>query len=508
MMNKDNRNDKIRKIAKKGLTFSLCAVLAGGLAAGSFEGVNKLAGWSGATTVEAASNKDETTLTYAKSEKKDADASDSKSDTGKDTGSTAKGSLDVSEIVSEALPSIVSITTKSVQEVQNYFGMYGMYGYAPQQQEQEVEGSGSGIIVGKNDDELLIATNYHVVEGADTLSVAFTDGNAVEASVKGFDEERDLAVVSVSLDDVEDDTMDAISIANIGSSDDLKVGEQVVAIGNALGYGQSVTTGIVSAKNRRMDSDNNTVTDGSDDSSDGVNLIQTDAAINPGNSGGVLINMDGQVVGINNAKLEDTSVEGMGYAIPITTAKTILTDLMNASSVSTKDAAFLGVVGRDINESYSSALGIPSGIYVSQVVSGSPAEKAGISAGDVITKFEGNNVSTMSGLKEKLALKKANTKVKITFKRANQSGTYEEKTVTVTLGKKSDFSDVTTDNSSDSSNDSNNNSNNGNNNGNSNGNSGNSNGNSGDYGYGNGNFGNDNGNGYINPYEYFFGNNY
>ncbi len=239
-----------------------------------------------------------------------------------------------------------------------------------------------------------------------------------------------------------------------------------------------------------------------------MNLLQTDAAINPGNSGGVLINMDGQVVGINNAKLEDTSVEGMGYAIPITTAKTILTDLMNASSVSTKDAAFLGVVGRDINESYSSALGIPSGIYVSQVVSGSPAEKAGISAGDVITKFEGNNVSTMSGLKEKLALKKANTKVKITFKRANQSGTYEEKTVTVTLGKKSDFSDVTTDNSSDSSNDSNNNSNNGNNNGNSNGNSGNSNGNSGDYGYGNGNFGNDNGNGYINPYEYFFGNNY
>ena len=234
--------------------------------------------------MEAASNKDETTLTYAKSEKKDADASDSKSDTGKDTGSTAKGNLDVSEIASEALPSIVSITTKSVQEVQNYFGMYGMYGYAPQQQEQEVEGSGSGIIVGKNDDELLIATNYHVVEGADTLSVAFTDGNAVEASVKGFDEERDLAVVSVSLDDVKDDTMDAISIAKIGSSDDLKVGEQVIAIGNALGYGQSVTTGIVSAKNRRMDSDNNTVTDGSDDSSDGVNLIQTDAAINPGNS--------------------------------------------------------------------------------------------------------------------------------------------------------------------------------------------------------------------------------
>ena len=301
------------------------------------------------------------------------------------------------------------------------------------------------------------------------------------------------SLYSVKLSDIKDSTASKIKVATLGSSDDLKVGEEVVAIGNALGYGQSVTTGVVSAKNREI-----SLTDGT------MNLLQTDAAINPGNSGGVLINMDGQVVGINNAKLEDTSVEGMGYAIPITTAKTILTDLMNASSVSTKDAAFLGVVGRDINESYSSALGIPSGIYVSQVVSGSPAEKAGISAGDVITKFEGNNVSTMSGLKEKLALKKANTKVKITFKRANQSGTYKEKTVTVTLGKKSDFSDVTTDNSSDSSNDSNN----GNNNGNSNGNSGNSNGNSGDYGYGNGNSGNDNGNGYINPYEYFFGNNY
>ena len=343
----------------------------------------------------------------------------------------------------------------------------------------------------------MIATNNHVVSDATSLTVGFVDDTTAKATVVGTDSSADLAVISVKIKDIKDSTASKIKVATLGSSDDLKVGEEVVAIGNALGYGQSVTTGVVSAKNREVSS-----TDGT------MNLLQTDAAINPGNSGGVLINMDGQVVGINNAKLEDTSVEGMGYAIPITTAKTILTDLMNASSVSTKDAAFLGVVGRDINESYSSALGIPSGIYVSQVVSGSPAEKAGISAGDVITKFEGNNVSTMSGLKEKLALKKANTKVKITFKRANQSGTYEEKTVTVTLGKKSDFSDVTTDNSSDSSNDSNNNSNNGNNNGNSNGNSGNSNGNSGDYGYGNGNSGNDNGNGYINPYEYFFGNNY
>ena len=398
---------------------------------------------------------------------------------------SSSSSSNVASVVNEVMPSVVSIT--STIQSSNYYG-FGT---------QESEGAGSGFIVAKTKDNLMIATNNHVVSDATSLTVGFVDDTTAKATVVGTDSSADLAVISVKIKDIKDSTASKIKVATLGSSDDLKVGEEVVAIGNALGYGQSVTTGVVSAKNREV-----SLTDGT------MNLLQTDAAIIPGNSGCVLINMDGQVVGINNAKLEDTSVEGMGYAIPITTAKTILTDLMNANSVSTKDAAFLGVVGRDINESYSSALGIPSGIYVSQVVSGSPAEKAGISAGDVITKFEGNNVSTMSGLKEKLALKKANTKVKITFKRANQSGTYEEKTVTVTLGKKSDFSDVTTDNSSDSSNDSNNNSNNGNNNGNSNGNSGNSNGNSGDYGYGNGNFGNDNGNGYINPYEYFFGNNY
>ena len=443
MMNKDNRNDKIRKIAKKGLTFSLCAVLAGGLAAGSFEGVNKLAGWSGATTVEAASNKDETTLTYAKSEKKDADASDSKSDTGKDTGSTAKGSLDVSEIVSEALPSIVSITTKSVQEVQNYFGMYGMYGYAPQQQEQEVEGSGSGIIVGKNDDELLIATNYHVVEGADTLSVAFTDGNAVEASVKGFDEERDLAVVSVSLDDVEDDTMDAISIANIGSSDDLKVGEQVVAIGNALGYGQSVTTGIVSAKNRRMDSDNNTVTDGSDDSSDGVNLIQTDAAINPGNSGGALLNMEGEVVGINSAKLASTEVEGMGYAIAISDVTDILQNLMNETSrdkLDDSEHGVLGIKGSSVSSEAVQMYGIPAGVFVKEVTEGGAADKAGLKENSVITEFNGKTVSSNNQLIEYLSYYEPDEEVELTVQ-VPHGTSYKEETVKVTLDENTDADD-------------------------------------------------------------------
>ena len=443
MMNKDNRNDKIRKIAKKGLTLSLCAVLAGGLAAGSFEGVNKLAGWSGATTVEAASNKEETTLTYAKSEKKDADTSDSKSDTGKDTGSTAKGNLDVSEIASEALPSIVSITTKSVQEVQNYFGMYGMYGYAPQQQEQEVEGSGSGIIVGKNDDELLIATNYHVVEGADTLSVAFTDGNAVEASVKGFDEERDLAVVSVSLDDVKDDTMDAISIAKIGSSDDLKVGEQVIAIGNALGYGQSVTTGIVSAKNRRMDSDNNTVTDGSDDSSDGVNLIQTDAAINPGNSGGALLNMEGEVVGINSAKLASTEVEGMGYAIAISDVTDILQNLMNETSrdkLDDSEHGVLGIEGSSVSSEAVQMYGIPAGVFVKKVTEGGAADKAGLKANSVITEFNGKTVSSINQLIEYLSYYEPDEEVELTVQ-VPHGTSYKEETVKVTLDENTDADD-------------------------------------------------------------------
>ena len=445
MMNRDNRNDKIRKIAKKGLTLSLCAVLAGGLAAGSFEGVSKITGWDTATTVEAVSNKNDTTLTYAKSEKKaDSDESDAKTDSSSDSdSSTAKGSLDVSEIASEVLPSIVSITTKSIQEVQSYYGMYGMYGYAPQQQEQEVEGSGSGIIVGKNDDELLIATNYHVVEGADTLSVAFVDGNAVEATVKGFDEEKDLAVVSVALDDIDDDTMDAISVAKVGSSDDLKVGEQVVAIGNALGYGQSVTTGIVSAKNRRMDSSNNTVTDGSDDSSDGVNLIQTDAAINPGNSGGALLNMEGEVVGINSAKLASTEVEGMGYAIAMSDVTDILENLMNETSrdkLDDSEHGVLGISGRSVSSEAVQMYGIPAGVFVNEVTEGGPAEDAGLQANSVITKFNGKSVSTIDQLIEYLSYYEPGEEVEITVQIPDGTS-YKEETMNVTLGENTNADD-------------------------------------------------------------------
>jgi serine protease Do len=318
--------------------------------------------------------------------------------------------------------------------------MYGMYGYAPQQQEQEVEGSGSGIIVGKNDDELLIATNYHVVENADTLSVAFADGNAVEASVKGFDEERDLAVVSVALDDIKDDTMDAISVAKIGSSDDLKVGEQVVAIGNALGYGQSVTTGIVSAKNRRMDSEKSTVTDGSDDSSDGVNLIQTDAAINPGNSGGALLNMEGEVVGINSAKLASTEVEGMGYAIAISDVTDILQNLMNETSrdkLDDSEHGVLGIVGSSVSSEAVQMYGIPAGVFVSKVTEGGAADKAGLKSNSVITEFNGKTVSSINQLIEYLSYYEPGEEVELTVQ-VPDGTSYKEDTVKVTLDENTD----------------------------------------------------------------------
>ena len=428
-----NRNEELKRKLKKAASISLCAVLAGGLAAGTYTGVNYLTGYE--QSVQAAS---EDKVELLKSEKKSDDSKDDSKDE-----STAKGSLDVSDIVEAAMPSIVSITTKSVEEVQNYYGMFGQYGAYSPSQEQEVQGSGSVIIIGKNDSELLIATNYHVVEGADTLSVAFTDGNAVEASVKGFDEERDLAVVSVSLDDVEDDTMDAISIANIGSSDDLKVGEQVVAIGNALGYGQSVTTGIVSAKNRRMDSDNNTVTDGSDDSSDGVNLIQTDAAINPGNSGGALLNMEGEVVGINSAKLASTEVEGMGYAIAISDVTDILQNLMNETSrdkLDDSEHGVLGIKGSSVSSESVHMYGIPAGVFVKEVTEGGAADKAGLKANSVITEFNGKTVSSINQLIEYLSYYEPDEEVELTVQ-VPHGTSYKEETVKVTLDENTDADD-------------------------------------------------------------------
>ena len=441
----NNRKLKIKKMMKKGATISLCAVLAGGIGVGAYEGINY---FSGAQSVQAATDSSEN-LTLMKSDKKsNKDSEDTKDTKSSDT----KGSLDVSDVAEEAMPSVVAITTKSVQEVQDYYSMFGSQ-YAPSQ-EQEVEGSGSGIIIGKTDSELLIATNYHVVDGADTLSVAFADGNAYEATVKGFDENEDLAVVSVATKDVSDDTMDAISVAKIGSSDDLKIGEQVVAIGNALGYGQSVTTGIVSAKNRTTDAsgqiESGDSTDNSSSINKGVNLIQTDAAINPGNSGGALLNMDGEVVGINSSKLASTEVEGMGYAIAISDVADSLENMMNAKARDKVDNhGILGITGSTVSTEAVQIYGIPQGVFVSEVTEGGPAEDAGITKNMVITEFDGKTITSIDQLVELLQYYEPKEKIDVTVA-VLDGNEYKEKTLTVKLGKDDSSSKDSKDSAEDS----------------------------------------------------------
>ena len=419
-----NRNEELKRKLKKAASISLCAVLAGGLAAGTYTGVNYLTGYE--QSVQAASKEQ---VTLLKSDK-ESDDSDSKEE------STAKGSLDVSDIVEETMPSIVSITTKSVEEVQSYYGMFGQYGaYSPEQ--REVQGSGSGIIIGKNDTELLIATNYHVVDGAETLSVGFCDSTACEAKVKGYDSEKDLAVVAVSLDDIDSDTMNAISIATIGNSDNLKIGEQVVAIGNALGYGQSVTTGIVSAKNRQLNSDD-TVGDYDSDSNSATNLIQTDAAINPGNSGGALLNMNGEVVGINSAKLASTEVEGIGYAIAISDVTDTIESLMNEETRDkVEDHGVLGITVQTVDSAVTEAYGVPEGVLVREVTEGGAADDAGIEARSIITKFAGKTVTTKEQLVDFLSYYEPGEDVELTIE-VPDGKEYKEETVTVTLGKSED----------------------------------------------------------------------
>ena len=321
------------------------------------------------------------------------------------------------------MPSIVAITNKSVQEVQSYFSMFGRRSSV---QEQEVESQGSGIIIGQNEEELLIATNNHVVEDADTLSACFIDDQAYEAVVKGTDSDNDLAVIAVKLTDISEDTMSQIKIAQVGDSDSLKVGQQVVAIGNALGYGQSVTTGIVSAVNRQV---------GDSESENG--FIQTDAAINPGNSGGALLNMQGELIGINSAKLASTEVEGMGYAIPVSTASPIIEELMTRTTrakVSEDQASAIGISGQTVDSNTSKTYGIPQGVYVAEVNEGSAAEKAGIQVGSIITKFDGTSIESIEDLKNQLTYYAAGETVEMTVKVAN-NGEYVEKTVVITLDK-------------------------------------------------------------------------
>lgn len=334
------------------------------------------------------------------------------------TTSTSTVTSDVSDIVENTLPSIVSITNMSVQEVQNFFGGIS---------QQESESAGSGIIISQNDSELLVVTNNHVVEGSDTLTVTFNDGNSVEAQIKGTDSARDLAVVAVPLDKISDDTMNAIKVATLGDSDSLKVGEPAIAIGNALGYGQSVTTGIVSATGRTIDG------------FDGE-YIQTDAAINPGNSGGALLNANGEVIGINSAKINSSAVEGMGFAIPISDASDVIQNLMNKetrSKVSDEERGYLGITGYDVSEEGAQMYNMPTGVYVKEVMSGGGAEKAGLTKGSIITGFEGSSISGMSSLQEQLQYYKAGEEVTLTVQIPDKNGEYTEKDIKVTLGKNS-----------------------------------------------------------------------
>ena len=324
--------------------------------------------------------------------------------------------MNVSQVVAEAMPSIVAITNKSVQEIRSMYGM-GV-------QQYEAESAGSGIIIGQNDTELLVVTNAHVVNNADTLTVCFINEEAYEAQIKGADTTNDLAVVAVSLNDISGDTLDSIKIAKIGDSDKLEIGEQVVAIGNALGYGQSVTTGIVSALNRSIDN-----------SDDSTKYIQTDAAINPGNSGGALLNMEGELIGINSAKLANTKIEGMGYAIPISAANPIMEGLMNMvtrSLVDESEAGYLGISGFSVTDEVAMAYNIPKGVYVSETTDGSAAQKAGLQKGDVIVKFDNMGMDSINKLKERLGYYKAGETVEVVIARADD-GEYKEKTINVTL---------------------------------------------------------------------------
>lgn len=417
---------KSKKLAKKIGAITLSAVLFGSVAAGSFQAVNYFSPVSKTTNSSSQTSKSNS-------------SSASLLKTTTTSNSSNKGSLDVSDITTSAMPSIVAITNKSVQEVQDYFSQFG-FGGQGQPQTQETESQGSGIIIGKNDSELLMVTNNHVVEGADTLSVCFIDNQVYEAAIKGTDPENDLAVIAVPLDSISDDTMSKIAVASIGDSDSLKVGEQVVAIGNALGYGQSVTTGIVSAVNRTLSSDSSDTQDSnSSDDSSSATYIQTDAAINPGNSGGALLNMNGEVIGINSAKLASTEVEGMGYAIPISRVSDIIDNLMNQTTRTKVDSDKQGTIGikginvtSDVQEKYN----LPEGIYVSEVTSGSAAEKAGITSGSVITKFDGKSVTDIESLQDLLQYYKAGETVELTLQ-VPDSDSYKEKTVSITLGSKS-----------------------------------------------------------------------
>lgn len=354
--------------------------------------------------------------------------SDVKTSTTAVTKSSSVVTSDVSSIVNDVMPSVVAITNMSVQEVQNFWGQTSQY---------QSESCGTGIIIAKTDNELLIVTNNHVIADNESLTVTFDDDTSVDADVKGTDPEHDLAVIAVPLNQVSSETMEKIAVATLGDSTALQVGEPAIAIGNAMGYGQSVTTGVISAVNRES-----TTTDEQTGETEetGVKLIQTDAAINPGNSGGPLVNANGEVIGINSSKLASTTVEGMGYAIPISDVSDIIDNLMNQETkhkVSEEKKGYLGVKGYDVTEESAKKYNMPTGVYVAEIVKGVGAEEAGITKGNVITALNGTTVNSMEELQKELGYYESGKTVSVTIQVPENNGEWTEKTVDVKLGKSS-----------------------------------------------------------------------
>lgn len=342
-----------------------------------------------------------------------------------DSGSVTATNSDVSGVVENVMPSIVSINNVYDSVTTDIFG---------QSYKSQSGGSGSGIIIGQNDEEVLIVSNNHVTKAESNaknqkITVTFNDETTAEATIKGADSGADLSVLSVKMSDIKKDTLSKIKVATVGDSSKMKVGQMVIAIGNALGYGQSTTVGYVSALNREIADEDFT-----------MKLIQTDAAINPGNSGGALLNAKGEVIGINSVKYASEKVEGMGFAIPISTALPIINDLMNREEIAENEQSYLGIMGRDVTKNYNQIYGIPIGVYITDTTKNSPADKAGLKMGNIITGFNGATIKTMAELQAKLAAVKAGTVIKLTIMQYD-NGQYVEKEVQVTLGNRSEIKD-------------------------------------------------------------------
>ncbi|MDE6566667.1 MAG: trypsin-like peptidase domain-containing protein [Lachnospiraceae bacterium] len=407
-------------IVKKLLVCAACAVVFGLVAGVCFQGVRYVSDQFLPT--QSSQTKLKTTTQGSGSANTSNTASpDAKEETNENQAVTTQvGVTDVSSITEQTMPAIVAIT--STTKGANYYDLFGR-----EYEGQESTGAGSGFIIAQNDNELLIATNNHVIEDAKTISVQCIDGEIYEATVKGTDSANDLAVIAVAVKSIKEETMNKIAIADLGSSDDLKVGEMVIAIGNALGYGQSVTVGYVSAKDREISASEGN----SSSSANTIKAIQTDAAINPGNSGGALINMRGEVIGINSAKIASSTVEGIGYAIPISVANPIIEELMNKEKLSDEEKGYLGISGQTVTDA-ATAFNIPNGVQVKEVAKGGAADKAGIQVGDIITSINNMEVRSIESLSEKANSYRKGTEVEIKVERSN-NGSYEEKTFKVTL---------------------------------------------------------------------------